>query len=88
MLVIDGSQGEGGGQMLRTSLALSMCLSKPFKIINIRAARQKPGLRPQHLMAVNAAAEVSQASLVFISSLFLLLTTQHRRFFVCRSMPQ
>ena len=61
MLVIDGAQGEGGGQILRTSLTLSMCLSRPFKIINIRATRKNPGLRPQHLMAVNAAAKVSHA---------------------------
>ena len=61
MLIIDGSQGEGGGQILRTSLALSMCLTRPFKITNIRATRKNPGLRPQHLMAVNAAARVSQA---------------------------
>lgn len=61
MLVIDGAQGEGGGQILRTSLALAMCLSRPFKIINIRATRKTPGLRPQHLMAVNAAAKVSHA---------------------------
>lgn len=62
MLEIDGALGEGGGQILRTSLALSMCLSKPFKIVNIRATRKKPGLRPQHLAAVNAAAEISHAS--------------------------
>lgn len=62
MLEIDGALGEGGGQILRTSLALSMCLSKPFKIVNIRATRKNPGLRPQHLAAVNAAAEISHAS--------------------------
>ena len=58
MLEIDGAIGEGGGQILRTALSLSMCLLRPFKIINIRAARAKPGLRPQHLAAVNAAAEL------------------------------
>lgn len=61
MLIIDGAQGEGGGQILRTALALSMCLAKPFKIIHIRATRKRPGLRPQHLMAVRAAAEISHA---------------------------
>jgi len=61
MLEIDGALGEGGGQILRTSLALSMCLAKPFKIVNIRATRKNPGLRPQHLAAVNAAAEISHA---------------------------
>lgn len=63
MLEIDGGRGEGGGQILRTSLALSMCLAKPFKIHAIRATRKRPGLRPQHLAAVRAAAEVSHAHL-------------------------
>ena len=62
MLEIDGALGEGGGQILRSALSLSMCLAKPFKIINIRAARKKPGLRPQHLLAVHAAASISHAS--------------------------
>lgn len=61
LLIIDGSMGEGGGQILRTSLALSLCLNKPFRIINIRSRRKKPGLRPQHLAAVRAAAEVGNA---------------------------
>ena len=58
---IDGSTGEGGGQVLRTALALSLCLDKPVRIVNIRAKRKKPGLRPQHLTSVLAAAEISQA---------------------------
>lgn len=58
-LTIDGSFGEGGGQILRTSLALSMVTGKPFCIENIRAGRKKPGLMRQHLSAVNAAAQVS-----------------------------
>ncbi len=62
MLTIDGSHGEGGGQILRTSLGLSMCLHRPFRIINIRAARRQPGLRPQHLAAVQAAAAVTGAT--------------------------
>ena len=61
MLKLDGSQGEGGGQILRTSLALSMCLGKPFQIYNIRAARAKPGLQPQHLAAVHAATRIARA---------------------------
>jgi RNA 3'-terminal phosphate cyclase (ATP) len=61
MLTIDGSQGEGGGQILRTSLALAMCLGKAFQIKHIRATRPKPGLQPQHLAAVNAAATISGA---------------------------
>jgi len=55
---IDGSFGEGGGQILRTSLSLSLVAGKPFRIENIRANRQKPGLLRQHLTAVHAAVEV------------------------------
>ncbi len=62
MLNIDGSQGEGGGQILRTALALSMCLGKPFRIHSIRANRRRPGLQYQHLAAVKAAAIISQAN--------------------------
>lgn len=58
---INGSTGEGGGQVLRTSLALSMVTGQPFIIDNIRAGRKKPGLLRQHLTAVKAAAEVSCA---------------------------
>jgi RNA 3'-terminal phosphate cyclase (ATP) len=58
---IDGSQGEGGGQILRSSLALSLVTGKPFTITNIRAGRKKPGLMRQHLTAVNAATEVGRA---------------------------
>ncbi len=61
MLTIDGAMGEGGGQILRSSLTLSLCLSRPFHIRNIRSARKKPGLRRQHLAAVAAAAAVSNA---------------------------
>ena len=58
MVRIDGSFGEGGGQILRTSLSLSLVTGKPFRIENIRAKRGKPGLLRQHLTAVRAAAEV------------------------------
>lgn len=61
MLVIDGSEGEGGGQILRTALALSLRTGTPFNIERIRARRSKPGLRRQHLTAVRAAAEVGGA---------------------------
>ncbi len=58
MLYIDGMLGEGGGQILRTSLALSLVTGKPFTIKEIRAGRKKPGLMRQHLTCVNAAAKV------------------------------
>jgi RNA 3'-terminal phosphate cyclase (ATP) len=61
MLTLDGSIGEGGGQILRTSLALSMVTGQAFRVHAIRARRQKPGLMRQHLVAVRAAAEVCQA---------------------------
>lgn len=56
---IDGSQGEGGGQIVRSSLALSMVTGQAVTIANIRAGRPKPGLMRQHLTAVNAAVEIS-----------------------------
>ena len=63
MITIDGSYGEGGGQILRTSLALSLVTGQPFSIHNIRAGRKKPGLMRQHLTAVNAAAEIGLAAI-------------------------
>ena len=62
MLEIDGSLGEGGGQILRTSLALALVTGKQFHLHSIRAGREKPGLQPQHLMSVRAAATVGQAA--------------------------
>ncbi|WP_028603866.1 RNA 3'-terminal phosphate cyclase [Ottowia thiooxydans] len=61
MIEIDGSAGEGGGQILRTSLALSMCTGQPFALTKIRAGRAKPGLMRQHLTCVNAATEICGA---------------------------
>jgi RNA 3'-terminal phosphate cyclase (ATP) len=61
VISIDGSHGEGGGQILRTALALSCVLGMPFEITAIRKSRKKPGLQPQHLTAVMAAAEISSA---------------------------
>ena len=61
LIIIDGSEGEGGGQILRTSLALSLVTRRPFRIEAIRARRPKPGLLRQHLTAVKAAAEIGGA---------------------------
>jgi RNA 3'-terminal phosphate cyclase (ATP) len=61
MLTLDGSFGEGGGQILRTALGLSLVTGTPFTIERIRAGREKPGLLRQHLTAVQAAAEVGKA---------------------------
>jgi RNA 3'-terminal phosphate cyclase (ATP) len=61
LLNIDGSQGEGGGQIIRSSLALSMCLGKPFQITHIRANRDRPGLQSQHLTAVTSARTIVDA---------------------------
>src|ERR1700690_2961036 len=62
MIAIDGSIGEGGGQILRTALALSMVTGQAFRIEKIRAGREKPGLLRQHLTAVNAAAAICEAT--------------------------
>ncbi|MBO0725661.1 MAG: RNA 3'-phosphate cyclase, partial [Blastocatellia bacterium] len=61
MISIDGSFGEGGGQILRTALGLSLFTGQPFRIEKIRAGRRNPGLLRQHLTAVKAAAKISQA---------------------------
>src|SRR5215475_8910207 len=63
MLTIDGSAGEGGGQILRSALSLSLVTGTPFRIDNIRGNRRKPGLLRQHLTAVEAAAEVGEAEM-------------------------
>ncbi len=61
MIEIDGSTGEGGGQVLRTSLALSIVTKQPMRIRKIRAGRKKPGLQRQHLACVEAAAKLCYA---------------------------
>lgn len=61
MIDVAGDSGEGGGQVLRSALALSMCTGAPFRIENIRAKRKKPGLMRQHLTAVRAATQVCAA---------------------------
>lgn len=61
MITIDGSAGEGGGQVLRSALALSLVTGMPFRVERIRAKRPKPGLQRQHLTAVSAAAALAGA---------------------------
>jgi len=62
-VVIDGAEGEGGGQPLRTSLTLSMLTGTPFEMIHIRAKRPNPGLQAQHLQALLAAQRICDATL-------------------------
>ena len=61
MVDIDGSHGEGGGQVMRTSLALSAITGTPFRLYAIRASRSNPGLAPQHLATVRAMAAICAA---------------------------
>jgi RNA 3'-terminal phosphate cyclase (ATP) len=65
MLSLDGAEGEGGGQILRTALACSLLTFVPFRIEKVRAARRRPGLLPQHLAAVTAAGEIANARRVY-----------------------
>ena len=62
-LTLDGSYGEGGGQILRTTLSLAVALRRPVSVTRIRARRLKPGLQPQHLTVVRALAAISSAEL-------------------------
>jgi RNA 3'-terminal phosphate cyclase (ATP) len=61
--LIDGSRGEGGGQVLRTSMSLAAILGCPIHIVNIRAGRPKPGLARQHLVSVSSAAQLAGGTL-------------------------
>ncbi len=63
MITIDGSKGEGGGQILRTSVAMSAVTGREFRIENIRAKRKNPGIRPQHLNAINSVAKLCDAEI-------------------------
>ena len=74
MVEIDGSLGEGGGQILRTALTLSILTRQPLKISNIRLKRKNPGLQPQHLKAVDAAAAICTAN---VNGAVLHSTTLH-----------
>jgi RNA 3'-terminal phosphate cyclase (ATP) len=62
-ILIDGSYGEGGGQILRTSLSLAAMTGQAVEVVNVRAGRTKPGLQPQHLTSVRAAAALCDAEL-------------------------
>ncbi|WP_162909559.1 RNA 3'-terminal phosphate cyclase [Aggregatilinea lenta] len=61
MLILDGGQGEGGGQIVRTALTLSCILGIPFRVRRIRAGREPSGLRPQHVAAIRAATDICGA---------------------------
>ncbi len=71
---IDGSMGEGGGQILRSALSIASILRIPIRVYNIRAKRKRPGLRPQHLTAVKALAEITDAKVrgAFVGSTDLI----------------
>jgi len=79
-VVIDGSYGEGGGQILRSSLTMAMLTGRPTRVEHIRAGRRRPGLRPQHLTAVRAAAAVCHADVEGdeLGSQTVTLTPQER----------
>ncbi|MBB5687854.1 RNA 3'-terminal phosphate cyclase [Sphingobium boeckii] len=61
MIIIDGAEGEGGGQVVRNALALSLVTGEPFRITNIRGKRAKPGLMRQHMTAIEAACSIGNA---------------------------
>jgi RNA 3'-terminal phosphate cyclase (ATP) len=62
MIIIDGAEGEGGGQIVRNSCALSLVTGQPFRIANVRGKREKPGLMRQHVTAIEAACRIGGAT--------------------------
>ncbi len=64
MIIIDGSEGEGGGQVVRNACALSLITGEPFRIVNARGKREKPGLMRQHVTAVEAACKIGGAECI------------------------
>lgn len=82
MIVIDGTYGEGGGQIVRTALALSVLTGQPFSIDGIRARRPQPGLKPQHLTAIRALEQISGAT-----SAGAAAGSTHLRFFPGTARP-
>ncbi|MBN1678929.1 MAG: RNA 3'-terminal phosphate cyclase [Anaerolineae bacterium] len=76
MITLDGSWGEGGGQIVRTALSLSVISGTPFRINNIRGGRSTPGLRAQHVTAIQAAADICRAQTegVFVGSQAMTFT--------------
>jgi len=67
MIEIDGSYGEGGGQILRMSIAMAALTQKPVKVFNIRANRPNPGLRRQHMIAIESVAKICNAKVKGLS---------------------
>ena len=64
MVEIDGAYGEGGGQIVRAALFFSIALNKPFRVVNIRKGRRKPGLKRQHLNIIKTLLKISESEAV------------------------
>ena len=79
MIELDGSYGEGGGQMLRTALVLSLLTGQPFRIENIRRGRPQPGLKPQHAHILKALSMMSDSSVDTMEPGAIVVTFQPGR---------